>query len=158
VIIRGIKASHDGAVAVVEDGRLRFSVETEKLGNGGRYGSLGSLQQVTDILAGEAVSPSDVDQFVVDGWHTRDASGAHAWARGEPEHHTIINPTRRDLARHHPGRRVSSLPRHLRQHRRCACRISHPGSSGGMPVLVDHSGESVVSTDVQAGDSSRIGD
>jgi carbamoyltransferase len=34
VIICGIKASHDGAVAVVEDGRLRFSVETEKLGNG----------------------------------------------------------------------------------------------------------------------------
>jgi hypothetical protein len=59
-IICGIKAPHDGAVAVVEDGRLRFSVETEKLGNGERYSSLGSLQQVTDILAGEGLSPADV--------------------------------------------------------------------------------------------------
>ncbi|MDT7726090.1 MAG: carbamoyltransferase [Actinomycetota bacterium] len=85
MIICGIKASHDGAVAVVEDGRLRFSVETEKLGNGERYGSLGNLQQVTDILAGEGLSPSDVDQFVVDGWYTRDASGAHAVSIGDGE-------------------------------------------------------------------------
>lgn len=85
MIICGIKASHDGAVAVVEDGRLRFSVETEKLGNGERYGSLGSLQQVTDILSGEGLSPSDVDQFVVDGWYTRDANGAHAVSIGDGE-------------------------------------------------------------------------
>lgn len=76
MIICGIKASHDGAVAVVEDGRLRFSVETEKLRNGERYSALGSLQKATDILAGEGSSPSDVAQFVVDGWYTRDASGA----------------------------------------------------------------------------------
>lgn len=30
MIIRGIKASHDGAVAVVEDGRLGFSVANER--------------------------------------------------------------------------------------------------------------------------------
>jgi carbamoyltransferase len=86
MIICGIKASHDGAVAVVEDGRLRFSVETEKLGNGERYSSLGGLQQVTDILASEGLSPGDVDQFVVDGWYTQDANGAHAVSIGAGEH------------------------------------------------------------------------
>lgn len=85
VIICGIKASHDGAVAVVEDNCLLFSVETEKLGNGERYSSLGGLQQVVDIFAGEGLSPSDVDQFVVDGWHTRDASGAPAVSIGDGE-------------------------------------------------------------------------
>ena len=30
MIIRGITASHDGAVAVVEDGRLGFSVANER--------------------------------------------------------------------------------------------------------------------------------
>ncbi|MYW90737.1 hypothetical protein G3I59_08960 [Amycolatopsis rubida] len=85
MIICGIKASHDGAVAVIEDGRLRFSVETEKLGNGERYSSLGGVEQVTDILAGEGLSPSDIDQFVVDGWYTRDASGAPAVSIGEGE-------------------------------------------------------------------------
>mgnify|MGYP003899036269 CR=1 FL=1 len=85
MIICGIKASHDGAVAVVEDGSLRFSVETEKLSNGERYSSLGGLQQVTDVLADEGLSPGDVDQFVVDGWYTRDASGAHAVSIGAGE-------------------------------------------------------------------------
>ncbi|WP_216206224.1 carbamoyltransferase N-terminal domain-containing protein [Amycolatopsis aidingensis] len=82
MIICGIKASHDGAVAVVEDGRLRFSVEIEKLGSGERYSSLGSLQQVTDILAGDGLSPSDVDQFV-DGRYAR--GGAHAVSIGDGE-------------------------------------------------------------------------
>ncbi|WP_337662144.1 carbamoyltransferase N-terminal domain-containing protein [Actinoalloteichus sp. AHMU CJ021] len=85
MITCGIKASHDGAVAVVEDGRLRFSVETEKLGNGERYSSLASLQQVTDILAGEGLAPADVDQFVVDGWYTQDANGAHVVSIGTGE-------------------------------------------------------------------------
>lgn len=58
MIICGIKASHDGGVAVIEDGRLRFSAEVEKLGNGARYSSLGDLQRVTDILAATAPVPS----------------------------------------------------------------------------------------------------
>jgi carbamoyltransferase len=76
--ICGIKASHDGAVAVIEDGHLRFSIETEKLDNGERYSSLGDLQRVLDILASEGVSPAEIDQFVVDGWYTTGASGSPA--------------------------------------------------------------------------------
>ncbi|MFX0576633.1 carbamoyltransferase N-terminal domain-containing protein [Nocardia nepalensis] len=37
MVICGIKVSHDGGVAVVEDDRLVFSIEMEKLGNGLRY-------------------------------------------------------------------------------------------------------------------------
>jgi carbamoyltransferase len=80
MIICGVKSSHDGGVAVIEDGRLRFSVETEKLENGERYSSLEDLQRVTEILALEGLSPREVDQFVVDGWYTTGASGAHAIA------------------------------------------------------------------------------
>lgn len=78
MIICGIKLTHDGAVAVVEDGRLRFSVEAEKLANGERYSTLGNLRRVLDILALEGMSPADVDQFVIDGWYTTGASGRHA--------------------------------------------------------------------------------
>jgi hypothetical protein len=39
---------------------------------------------------------------------------------------------------------------------RCACRKSHPCSSGGMFVLVDDSAEPLASSDVQAGDPVRI--
>ncbi|MEE1796543.1 carbamoyltransferase N-terminal domain-containing protein [Streptomyces sp. BE308] len=78
MLICGIKATHDGAVAVIEDGRLLFSIETEKIENGDRYSSLGDLRKVSDILDREGLSPADVDQFVIDGWYTTDASGAHA--------------------------------------------------------------------------------
>ncbi|GHH34853.1 carbamoyltransferase N-terminal domain-containing protein [Lentzea cavernae] len=85
--ICGIKASHDGGVAVIEDGRLLFSYEIEKLGNGERYSSLGNLERVTEILAAEGLTPADIDQFVVDGWYTRDAEGEIAvgvHSGGEP--------------------------------------------------------------------------
>lgn len=73
--ICGIKASHDGGVAVIEDGRLLFGYEIEKLRNGERHSSLGSLERVTEILAAEGLSPADIDQFVVDGWYTKDSTG-----------------------------------------------------------------------------------
>ncbi|HEX8865969.1 MAG TPA: carbamoyltransferase N-terminal domain-containing protein [Lentzea sp.] len=78
--ICGIKASHDGGVAVIEDGRLLFSYEIEKLRNGERYSSLGDLERVTEILAMEGLSPADIDQFVVDGWYTKNDSGEPAVA------------------------------------------------------------------------------
>lgn len=78
--ICGIKASHDGGVAVIEDGRLVFSYEIEKVDNGERYSSLGDMERVTEILAAEGLSPADIDQFVVDGWYTKDADGQPAVA------------------------------------------------------------------------------
>jgi carbamoyltransferase len=68
MIICGIKVSHDGGVAVIEDDRLLFSVEVEKLANNPRYSSLGDLGQVRQILRSEGLEPEDVDQFVIDGW------------------------------------------------------------------------------------------
>jgi carbamoyltransferase len=78
MLICGIKASHDGAVAVVENGRLCFSAEMEKLDNGPRHRSLGDLNRVSDILACEGLSPTDIDLFVVDGWYTMASSGKRA--------------------------------------------------------------------------------
>ena len=78
MLICGIKASHDGGVAVIDDGRLLFSVEVEKLDNGHRYGFLEDLQRVSAILAGEGLTPDAIDQFVVDGWHTTAADGGNA--------------------------------------------------------------------------------
>ncbi|MEU4804998.1 carbamoyltransferase N-terminal domain-containing protein [Actinosynnema sp. NPDC023587] len=78
MLICGIKASHDGGVAVIENGRLLFSHEVEKLRNGERYSSLGDLERVAEILEAEGLSPTDVDQFVVDGWYTKDAAGEFA--------------------------------------------------------------------------------
>ncbi|WP_027577637.1 nodulation protein NodU [Bradyrhizobium sp. WSM1743] len=66
--ICGIKLTHDGAIAVVEDGRLVFCTEQEKLGNGPRYQSVENLDAVVLALAEHGLDPRDIDQFVIDGW------------------------------------------------------------------------------------------
>ncbi|MGJ5833732.1 carbamoyltransferase N-terminal domain-containing protein [Streptomyces ossamyceticus] len=74
MLICGVKASHDGGVAVIDGNRLLFSIEAEKIDNGLRYSPLANLEQVGEILAGEGLDPADVDRFVVDGWWTQDES------------------------------------------------------------------------------------
>src|SRR5207248_6834561 len=64
----GIKASHDGGIALIEDGRLLASFEVEKIDNGQRYSRLGRLARVGEILRDQGWDPSAVDRFVVDGW------------------------------------------------------------------------------------------
>jgi carbamoyltransferase len=71
MLICGIKLSHDAGVAVVEDGKVLFSIEVEKLENGHRYSSLGDLGRVGQILKSEGIDPADIGQFVVDGWFVR---------------------------------------------------------------------------------------
>ncbi len=78
MIICGIKMTHDAAVAVIDNNRLRFSVELEKIANNARYSELTDLRQVEEILKAEGLAVADVDRFVLDGWH---GNGPH-W-RGE---------------------------------------------------------------------------
>ncbi|KWV54673.1 nodulation protein NodU [Bradyrhizobium macuxiense] len=66
--ICGIKLTHDGAVALVEDGRLVFCVEQEKRGNNPRYQVIDNLDAVVAALAEHGLGPKDVDHFVIDGW------------------------------------------------------------------------------------------
>ncbi|MCC8954645.1 nodulation protein NodU [Bradyrhizobium sp. Pear77] len=66
--ICGIKLTHDGAIAVVEDGRLVFCTEQEKRGNNPCYQSVDNLDAVVLALAEHGLHPRDIDQFVIDGW------------------------------------------------------------------------------------------
>ncbi|MGY2843559.1 carbamoyltransferase [Bradyrhizobium sp. USDA 4509] len=66
--ICGIKLSHDGAVAVIENGRLVFSIEQEKRDNNPRYQTIDNLNAVVAALAEHRLNAHNIDQFVVDGW------------------------------------------------------------------------------------------
>ncbi|MCK1732126.1 nodulation protein NodU [Bradyrhizobium sp. 142] len=65
--ICGIKLRHDGAIALVKDGRLVFCVEHEKLSNNPRYQAIDNLDAIVVTLAEHGLEPRDIDQFVVDG-------------------------------------------------------------------------------------------
>ncbi|MDK1493588.1 nodulation protein NodU [Sinorhizobium sp. 7-81] len=66
--ICGIKLTHDGAIALVEDGRLVFCIEQEKRDNNPRYQTIENLDTVLAALAAHGLAARDVDQFVIDGW------------------------------------------------------------------------------------------
>jgi carbamoyltransferase len=91
MLICGIKLSHDAGIALIEDNRLLFSIEIEKLANNPRYSSMGDLGRVAELLEAEGVTPADVDQFVVDGWFVAGVDDAEVqdtasmWARGGGE-------------------------------------------------------------------------
>ncbi|PCK78201.1 nodulation protein NodU [Rhizobium sophoriradicis] len=72
--ICGIKLTHDGAVALIEDGRLVFCVEQEKRNNNPRYQTIDNLDAVVTALAEHGLNACDVDQFVIDGWDGEDES------------------------------------------------------------------------------------
>ncbi|WP_407175629.1 nodulation protein NodU [Bradyrhizobium sp. STM 3562] len=66
--ICGIKLTHDGAIALVEDGRLVFSIEQEKRSNNPRYHVVDNLDAIVAALAEHGLDARDVDEFVIDGW------------------------------------------------------------------------------------------
>jgi carbamoyltransferase len=74
MLICGIKITHDAGVAVIDDGKLLFSIEVEKLDNAERYSSLEDLGRVGEILQSQGLSLNDMDQFVIDGWFPSDGS------------------------------------------------------------------------------------
>ncbi|MBT2896392.1 MULTISPECIES: carbamoyltransferase N-terminal domain-containing protein [unclassified Streptomyces] len=67
--ICGIKTTHDGGVALIENGKLIFSYEMEKLDNRERYSKIDDLGIVFGLLAEHGYAPGDIDHFVFDGWY-----------------------------------------------------------------------------------------
>ena len=71
MVICGLKLTHDASVAVIENGRLLFSVEVEKIANNKRYSEIGDLSQIESILHSQGMKPGDIDRYVIDGWGGR---------------------------------------------------------------------------------------
>ncbi len=68
MIVCGLKLTHDGAVALIEDNKLVFSIEMEKLNNNKRYTSIEDTETIAEILKQYGYKASDVDYYAIDGW------------------------------------------------------------------------------------------
>ena len=69
-MILGLKVTHDGGLAAIEDGRLAFSVEMEKVDNRHRYSAMSDLREAVVQLGAAGASLEDVEAIVFDGWAT----------------------------------------------------------------------------------------
>lgn len=68
MITCGLKLTHDGAIALIDNQKLIFSVEIEKINNNKRHSSVSDIKIVPDILEGFGYKLSDIDTWVIDGW------------------------------------------------------------------------------------------
>ncbi len=67
--ICGIKLTHDAAICVIENNKLVFSIEMEKLNNNPRYSIYCiSYNETIELLESYNIRFNDIDRFVVDGW------------------------------------------------------------------------------------------
>ena len=67
--ILGIKTSHDGAMALIDNGKLIFSYEMEKLKNNNRIEAFNlTLAEMDAILNDYGYSLRTIDVIAVDGW------------------------------------------------------------------------------------------
>lgn len=68
MLICGLKLTHDGAVALIEDGKLVFSIEMEKICDNPRFTSIEETTVISNILNEQGYDLSSIDIFSVDGW------------------------------------------------------------------------------------------
>lgn len=68
MMICGLKLTHDGCIAVVNNNQLLFSTELEKINNNPRYTAIDNHITITDILRSEGIALSDIQRFAIDGW------------------------------------------------------------------------------------------
>ncbi|AGM08091.1 carbamoyltransferase [Amycolatopsis keratiniphila] len=67
-IFCGLKLTHDGSLAAIEDDRLLFSIEAEKLENRARYSALNTWCDLIAVLDGQGLRPEELTSIAVDGW------------------------------------------------------------------------------------------
>ncbi|MFJ4576771.1 carbamoyltransferase N-terminal domain-containing protein [Streptomyces sp. NPDC088846] len=68
MITAGLKLTHSGGLAVLEDDRLLFNIEVQKLDNNARYSPVADMRLIPEILSGFGLKVSDVDHWAIDGW------------------------------------------------------------------------------------------
>jgi carbamoyltransferase len=68
MLICGAKLTHDGGVALLDDNKLIFSIETEKLDNNQRHFNIPDMDLLFRLIRDHGYDPLAVDHFVFDGW------------------------------------------------------------------------------------------
>jgi carbamoyltransferase len=70
MLICGIKLTHDSSIALIDDSKLIFSYELEKINNNNRHTHLTiGVEGLFQLLRERGYESNDIDRIVFDGWH-----------------------------------------------------------------------------------------
>src|SRR5438046_1967965 len=89
MLTAGLKLTHSGGLALLEDGKLLFHIEVQKQGNNPRYSPVADVQLISDMLADRGYKVSDVDNWAVDGWDGRESGHLSLLDHGNPIELTV---------------------------------------------------------------------
>nr|WSZ19207.1 nodulation protein U [Streptomyces canus] len=84
MITAGLKLTHSGGLALLEDDKLLFHIEVQKLANNARYSPVADLRLIPEILAEHGFKVSDVDHWALDGWDGADYGHLSVLDHGTP--------------------------------------------------------------------------
>ncbi|WP_329082492.1 carbamoyltransferase N-terminal domain-containing protein [Streptosporangium sp. NBC_01469] len=84
MITAGLKLTHSGGLALLEDDKLLFNIEVQKRENNARYSSVADLRLIPEILAEHGFKVSDVDNWALDGWDGVDFGRLSVLDHGRP--------------------------------------------------------------------------
>jgi carbamoyltransferase len=68
MITAGLKLTQSGGIALLDDDRLAFNIEMQKIANGARYSNVDELDDLVTIMSRFGFSLGDVGKWAVDGW------------------------------------------------------------------------------------------
>ncbi|UJW29929.1 nodulation protein NodU [Saccharothrix sp. AJ9571] len=68
MITGGLKLTQSGGLALLNDGKLEFNIEIQKLDNNRRYSNVDDVEILVQILGDYGYELGDVDEWVLDGW------------------------------------------------------------------------------------------
>ena len=99
MIICGLKLTHDSSITILEDDKLIFNIEIEKLNNNNRFKIISDLDSIEVILDQFGYPLNRIDQFVIDGWVGVDSASVKSQNKGRevlismaPYHESAAEP------------------------------------------------------------------
>lgn len=107
MVICGLKLTHDGSIALIDNGKLIFSIEMEKIKNNKRFTSIEDTSIIAEILREYGYSPSEITHYSIDGWGGSDQDSLAIQPRLEIGENTNLlsalnqgDPYKLDIARY----------------------------------------------------------
>jgi carbamoyltransferase len=68
MITAGLKLTQSGGIALLNDDRLEFNIEMQKIANGVRYGNVDEIDDLITITSKFGYQLGDIGKWAVDGW------------------------------------------------------------------------------------------
>ncbi|MFG3578701.1 carbamoyltransferase N-terminal domain-containing protein [Micromonospora chersina] len=68
MITAGLKLTQSGGIALLDNDRLVFNIEMQKIANGARYSNVDELDDLVTIMSRFGFGLGDVGRWAVDGW------------------------------------------------------------------------------------------